>query len=75
MAQTSFAFSEAVYRLRTRYSLHPSPNTIGINSIRIYNPIKQGIDHDPVGTFIRRWIPELRDINQEYIQMPWQAKS
>ena len=35
--------------------------TTGINSIRIYNPIKQGVDHDPDGVFIRRWIPELRD--------------
>ena len=30
--------------------------TTGINSIRIYNPIKQGIDQDPDGTFIRQWI-------------------
>ena len=33
--------------------------TTGINSLRIYNPIKQGLDHDPDGSFIRRWCPEL----------------
>ena len=47
--------------------------TTGINAIRIYNPIKQGIDHDPDGIFIRRWIPELRDIETEFIHQPWQA--
>lgn len=49
--------------------------TTGINGIRIYNPIKQGIDHDPKGLFIRYWIPELRDMDQESIHRPWQAIS
>ena len=49
--------------------------TTGINAIRIYNPIKQGIDHDPEGIFIRQWIPELRDMDQTYIHTPWQACS
>ena len=47
--------------------------TTGINSIRIYNPIKQGIDQDPDGTFIRQWIPELKQMDTTYIHMPWQA--
>ncbi len=33
--------------------------TTGINTIRIYNPVKQGLDQDPQQVFIRRWIPEL----------------
>ena len=49
--------------------------TTGINAIRIYNPIKQGVDHDPEGFFIRHWIPELREMDQECIHMPWQAAS
>jgi deoxyribodipyrimidine photo-lyase len=48
--------------------------TTGINAIRIYNPIKQGFDHDPEGIFIRTWLPELRDMEQAYIHMPWQAQ-
>jgi deoxyribodipyrimidine photo-lyase len=32
----------------------------GINAMRVYNPVKQGLDHDPEGEFVRRWCPELR---------------
>ena len=49
--------------------------TTGINAIRIYNPIKQGVDHDPEGVFIRHWIPELHDMDQSFIHTPWQAVS
>lgn len=49
--------------------------TTGINAIRIYNPIKQGMDQDPQGIFIRRWIPELRDIDSAFIHTPWSAHS
>ena len=45
--------------------------TTGINAIRIYNPIKQSIEHDPEGVFIRRWVPELRDMKKEEIHEPW----
>lgn len=45
--------------------------TTGINTLRIYNPIKQGIDHDPEGVFIRQWIPELSAMPKEYIHLPW----
>lgn len=45
--------------------------TTGINTLRIYNPIKQGIDHDPEGVFIRQWIPELSAMPKEYIHQPW----
>ena len=29
------------------------------NTLRIYNPVKQGMDHDPEATFIRQWVPEI----------------
>lgn len=47
--------------------------TTGINAIRIYNPIKQGVDQDPEGVFIRKWVPELSSLSQTEIHTPWLA--
>lgn len=47
--------------------------TTGINSIRIYNPIKQGIDQDPNGIFIKKWVPELKNMPIDFIHTPWEA--
>lgn len=43
----------------------------GINTIRIYNPLKQSQEHDPEGKFIKKWVPELENIPTEYIHEPW----
>tara|TARA_Y100001935_G_scaffold254748_1_gene264834 strand:+ start:572 stop:2035 length:1464 start_codon:yes stop_codon:yes gene_type:complete len=43
----------------------------GINTIRIYNPIKQSMDQDPDGIFIRRWVPELRNVPSSGVHQPW----
>lgn len=43
----------------------------GINTIRIYNPVKQGHDQDPTGSFTRRWVPELADVPDAFLQEPW----
>ncbi len=45
--------------------------TTGINTVRIYNPIKQARDHDPDGTFVRRWIPALQRVPADFIFEPW----
>ncbi|MEM8837686.1 MAG: deoxyribodipyrimidine photo-lyase [Pseudomonadota bacterium] len=47
--------------------------TTGINTIRIYNPVKQGHDQDPDALFVRRWVPELNDIDHRYVHEPWKA--
>ena len=43
----------------------------GINTLRIYSPLKQAADHDPDGTFVRTWVPELGKLPEERIQQPW----
>jgi deoxyribodipyrimidine photo-lyase len=45
--------------------------TTGINTIRIYNPIKQGLDHDPEGVFLGRWLPELAGVPAIWRHEPW----
>jgi len=32
--------------------------TTGINTVRIYSPSRQAADHDPLGRFVQRWVPE-----------------
>jgi deoxyribodipyrimidine photo-lyase len=45
----------------------------GVNTVRLYNPVKQGFDQDPCGTFIRRWVPELAALEAPHIHTPWLA--
>ena len=45
--------------------------TTGINTTRIYNPVKQSRDQDPEGRFIRRWVPELAEVPKTHIHTPW----
>ncbi len=42
----------------------------GINTVRIYSPIKQVADQDPDGHFIRQWVPELEGVPREHIAEP-----
>ncbi|MGC6482162.1 MAG: FAD-binding domain-containing protein [Synechococcus sp.] len=46
-----------------------------INTIRIYNPVKQGQDHDPKGCFIRQWCPELASLPDVYLHEPWKLEA
>ncbi|MCF2909496.1 DNA photolyase family protein [Pseudoalteromonas sp. DL2-H2.2] len=43
----------------------------GINTIRIYNPVKQGEEKDPDGEFVKTWLPALRDIPSPLVHQPW----
>jgi len=40
----------------------------GINAVRMYDPTKQLRDHDPEGHFVRRYVPELREAPQAWLQ-------
>jgi deoxyribodipyrimidine photo-lyase len=43
----------------------------GINNIRIYNPIKNSIEHDADATFIKKWVPELAQLSTPFIHEPY----
>jgi deoxyribodipyrimidine photo-lyase len=45
--------------------------TTGINTTRVYNPIKQAKDHDPHGRFVRRWLPAMRRVPDAWLFEPW----
>ena len=45
--------------------------TTGINTTRVYNPLKQAQDHDPHGHFVRRWLPALRRVPDTWLLEPW----
>jgi len=43
----------------------------GINTVRIYNPVKQSQDHDPDGVFIKKWVPEIAALPMHLMHEPW----
>lgn len=45
--------------------------TTGINTIRIYSPIKNSEEHDTEGIFIKQWLPELSEIPISLLHEPW----
>jgi deoxyribodipyrimidine photo-lyase len=45
--------------------------TTGINTMRVYNPVKQGMDQDPTGAFVRAHVPELDAVPDAFIHEPW----
>lgn len=51
--------------------LQMQSGTTGINTTRVYNPIKQAQDHDPKGIFVRHWIPVMREVPDTWLFEPW----
>ena len=43
----------------------------GINTPRIYNPLKQSLDQDKDGHFMRQWLPELAALPLAFLHQPW----
>lgn len=39
---------------------------------RIFNPILQGEKFDPEGIYIKKWVPELREVPIQFIHKPWE---
>jgi deoxyribodipyrimidine photo-lyase len=40
---------------------------------RVFNPITQGQKFDADGAYVRKYVPELRELPREYIHAPWTA--
>ncbi len=49
--------------------------TTGINTVRLYNPVKNSKEHDPEGVFLKKWVPELANVPIAYIHEPWKMSS
>lgn len=45
--------------------------TMGVNTVRIYNPVKQAAEHDPESLFIKKWVPELVALPAPFAREPW----
>ena len=45
--------------------------TTGANTVRVYNPVKNGLEHDTEGEFVRRWVPEIAGLPNHLIHQPW----
>jgi deoxyribodipyrimidine photo-lyase len=43
----------------------------GINNLRIYNPVKNGLEHDANAEFIKSWVPELSHLETRFVHEPY----
>ncbi len=41
---------------------------------RIFNPILQGEKFDKEGIYVKKWVPELKDVPKKFIHKPWEIK-
>jgi deoxyribodipyrimidine photo-lyase len=39
---------------------------------RVFNPVSQGRKFDPSGDYVRRWVPELGDVDGAAVHEPWE---
>ncbi len=40
---------------------------------RMFNPVTQGQRHDPDGSYVRAYVPELAEVDDAHIHAPWEA--
>ncbi|MEQ1719247.1 MAG: deoxyribodipyrimidine photo-lyase, partial [Hyphomicrobium sp.] len=42
---------------------------------RIFAPVTQGEKYDAHGAYVRKWVPELAKLPEEFLQQPWTASA
>ncbi len=42
---------------------------------RIFNPILQGEKFDREGLYVKKWVPELKNVPKKFIHKPWELKN
>jgi deoxyribodipyrimidine photo-lyase len=45
--------------------------TDAVPHFRIFNPVLQSSRHDPSGSWVRRWVPELEGVPGRFLHEPW----
>lgn len=40
---------------------------------RIFNPVTQGQKFDPQGSYVKQWVPELAQLDSDWVHAPWEA--
>ena len=46
----------------------------GTNTLRVYNPTKNAMEHDPQARFIKAWVPELAALPAPLAIQPWKVR-
>ena len=41
---------------------------------RVFNPVTQGKKFDPTGAYVRKYVPEIAELDDSVIHEPWEAK-
>ena len=39
---------------------------------RIFNPILQGEKFDKEGSYVKKWVPELKTVPKKFLHKPWE---
>jgi deoxyribodipyrimidine photo-lyase len=47
----------------------------GVNTIRVYNVVKNSYEHDEEAVFIKKWVSELQNIPSNLVHEPWKLTS
>lgn len=50
-----------------------STGTDAVPYFRVFNPVRQSYRFDPDGRFIKRFVPELADLDGKHLHEPWTA--